>query len=87
MVYHGTAQSALDTLFRQYGQTGQRVFTLTGAYGSGKSTVALLMAGLLHPESTIHKTAIQSINEQTKALFVENTFYKKGWLQIRSVGG
>ncbi|MEZ8082738.1 hypothetical protein [Enterovibrio norvegicus] len=87
LVYHGTAQSSLETLFRQYSQTKQSAYTLTGAYGSGKSTVALLMAGLLHPDSNIRSSAINTINEESKTLLEESTQYKKGWLQIRSVGG
>lgn len=87
LVYHGTAQSSLETLFRQYSQTGQSAYTLTGAYGSGKSTVALLLAGLLHPDSGIRISAINTVNEQSKTLIEESTKYNDGWLQIRSVGG
>lgn len=87
LVYHGTAQSSLETLFRQYYQTGQSAFTLTGAYGSGKSTVALLLAGLLHPSSGIRNAAINTIDEPSKTLFEESAKYRDGWLQIRSVGG
>jgi len=87
LVYHGTAQASLETLFRQYGQTGQSAYTLTGAYGSGKSTVALLMAGLLHANSDIRSAAINTINAESQSLLVESTPYQKGWLQIRAVGG
>lgn len=87
MVYHGTAQSSLETLFRQYSQAGQSAYTLTGAYGSGKSTVALLLAGLLHSDSGIRISAINAINEQSKSLIAESVKYNEGWLQIRSVGG
>lgn len=87
LVYHGTAQASLETLFRQYSQTGQSAFTLTGPYGSGKSTVALLMAGLLHPDTKIRASANNTINEQSRNLLNESTPYKDGWLQIRSVGG
>ncbi|MGL5344051.1 MAG: hypothetical protein ACRC9O_05430 [Plesiomonas sp.] len=85
LVYHGTAQSSLETLFRQYSQTGQSAYTLTGAYGSGKSTVALLMAGLLHPNTDIRESSINTINEQSRILLEKSTPYKEGWLQIRSV--
>ncbi|MGL5370253.1 MAG: hypothetical protein ACRDBF_04385 [Plesiomonas shigelloides] len=87
LVYHGTAQSSLETLFRQYSQTGQSAYTITGPYGSGKSTVALLIAGLLHPDSKIRDSANNTINEQSRKLINESTPYKNGWLQIRSVGG
>ncbi|MGR5551383.1 hypothetical protein ACPV5Y_02390 [Vibrio alfacsensis] len=87
MVYHGTAQASLETLFRQYSQADQSAYTLTGAYGSGKSTVALLLAGLLHSDSGIRTSAINAINEQSKSLVEESVKYNQGWLQIRSVGG
>ena len=87
LVYHGTAQASLETLFRQYGQTGQSAYTLTGAYGSGKSTVALLIAGLLHADIDIRRSALLAINNESKALLEESTHYQEGWLQIRSVGG
>lgn len=87
LVYHGTAQSSLETLFRQYSQAGQSAYTLTGAYGSGKSTVALLLAGLLHSDAGIRISAINAINEQSKSLIEESVKYNQGWLQIRSVGG
>ncbi|WP_447469153.1 hypothetical protein [Vibrio harveyi] len=87
LVYHGTAQASLETLFRQYAQTGQSAFTLTGAYGSGKSTVALLMAGLLHADIDIRNAAIETINKESLSLLEECSEYHDGWLQIRAVGG
>ncbi|MEZ9714380.1 hypothetical protein AB4267_16050 [Vibrio cyclitrophicus] len=87
LVYHGTAQASIETLFRQYGQTGQSAYTLTGAYGSGKSTVALLMAGLLHADSGIRSAALDTINTESQSLLKESAPYQKGWLQIRAVGG
>ncbi|WP_305844790.1 hypothetical protein [Photobacterium leiognathi] len=87
MVYHGTAQASLETLFRQYSQTGQSAYTLTGAYGSGKSTVALLMAGLLHADADIRSAALDTINNDSLSLLEESVSHQKGWLQIRAVGG
>ncbi|MCA0936675.1 hypothetical protein LCL85_14135 [Vibrio alginolyticus] len=95
LIYHGTAQASLETLFRQYIQSKQRAYTLTGAYGSGKSTVALLMAGLLHADANIRDAALETINEDSKKLLEEvlssdsdvKELDNKGWLQIRAVGG
>lgn len=87
LVYHGTAQTALDTLLRQFGQTGQSAYTLTGPYGSGKSTIALLLTGLLNADKKIKKAANDTINEETHSLLQSSLTYKKGWLQIRAVGG
>ncbi|CAH7405665.1 conserved hypothetical protein [Vibrio chagasii] len=87
LVYHGTAQSALETLFRQYSQTGQSAYTLTGPYGSGKSTIALLLTGLLHEDAEVRDAALEVINSESKDLLDQSVVYSKGWLQIRSVGG
>lgn len=87
LVYHGTAQTALDTLLRQFWQTGQSAYTLTGPYGSGKSTIALLLTGLLNANKKIKKAADDTINEETHVLLQSSLTYKKGWLQIRAVGG
>ncbi|MCE4935877.1 hypothetical protein [Aliivibrio fischeri] len=87
LVYHGTAQTALETLFRQYAQTGQRAYTLTGPYGSGKSTIALLLTGLLHASPDMRAAALDIINAESTELLEQSIEYKKGWLQIRSVGG
>ncbi|WP_318462197.1 hypothetical protein [Photobacterium leiognathi] len=87
LVYHGTAQTALETLLRQFGQTDQSAYTLTGPYGSGKSTIALLLTGLLNADKAIYDAARQTINNQTQKLLNKSIPYSKGWLQIRSVGG
>ncbi|USD59493.1 hypothetical protein J4N45_13315 [Vibrio sp. SCSIO 43140] len=87
LVYHGTAQSSLETLFRQYSQTGQQAYTLTGPYGSGKSTIALLLTGLLHENSELRESALNAINDESKKLLSASLPYNKGWLQIRAVGG
>lgn len=87
LVYHGTAQSALETLFRQYSQTGQSAYTLTGPYGSGKSTIALLLTGLLHENPKMRSAALEVVNQESKDLLEQSVDYSKGWLQIRSVGG
>ncbi|PNH95612.1 hypothetical protein [Vibrio diazotrophicus] len=87
LVYHGTAQSALDTLFRQFSQVGQSAYTLTGPYGSGKSTIALLLTGLLHHSYAMRHAALEVINEESTKLLEESIPYSSGWLQIRSVGG
>ncbi|WP_063649898.1 hypothetical protein [Aliivibrio fischeri] len=87
LVYHGTAQTALDTLLRQFGQTGQSAYTLTGPYGSGKSTIALLLTGLLNANKKIKQAANNTINDETRNLLQSSLNNTKGWLQIRAVGG
>ncbi|MGO4998458.1 hypothetical protein [Oceanisphaera sp. W20_SRM_FM3] len=87
LVYHGTAQAALETLIRQYSQAGQRAYTLTGPYGSGKSTIALLITGLLHHDESIRSAALDSINQESRLLLTDSIDIKTGWLQIRATGG
>lgn len=87
LVYHGTAQSALETLARQYSQANQRAYTLTGPYGSGKSTIALLLLGLLNHDVQLREAATDVLNTESKRTIAESISYDKGWLQIRAVGG
>ncbi|MFS1982712.1 hypothetical protein BCU00_002195 [Vibrio breoganii] len=87
LVYHGTAQNALETLVRQYAQAGQSAYTLTGPYGSGKSTIALLLTGLLHFDRDINNAARSVLNNESKKLVDSSLTVVKGWLQVRSVGG
>ncbi|EGR7943022.1 hypothetical protein [Vibrio vulnificus] len=87
LVYHGTAQTALNTLLRQYAQTGQCAYTLTGPYGSGKSTIALLLTGLMHADTTIRNAALNVLNSESTKLLKQSVTHRNGWLQIRSVGG
>lgn len=87
LVYHGTAQTALETLVRQHSQSGQSAYTLTGPYGSGKSTIALLLSGLLSFDANIRSAADRVINGDSKALIDQSLPINNGWLQIRSVGG
>ncbi|EHH3645311.1 hypothetical protein J7287_001477 [Vibrio parahaemolyticus] len=87
LVYHGTAQTALETLLRQYSQANRKTFTLTGPYGSGKSTIALLLTGLLHQDEAIRQAASGVLHRESRALMDKSLPVDKGWLQIRSVGG
>ncbi|MGL5027440.1 MAG: hypothetical protein ACRC6P_15870 [Shewanella oncorhynchi] len=93
LVYHGTAQRTIETICSQYQQSGQRAFTVTGPYGSGKSTITLLISGLLHPNVAIREAARGSIQRAFPAtstplkIFDSSFKIKKGWVIIRAVGG
>ncbi|QHQ51155.1 hypothetical protein [Aeromonas media] len=93
VVYHGTAQRTIETICSQYQQAGQRAYTVTGPYGSGKSTITLLISGLLHPDDAIRKAARASICRAfapTAApldIFDACFKIKKGWVIIRAIGG
>ena len=93
LVYHGTAQRTIETICSQYQQSGQRAFTVTGPYGSGKSTITLLISGLLHPNAAIREDARATICRAFATTIAPLDAFdscfkiKKGWVIIRAVGG
>ncbi|MBE9397448.1 hypothetical protein IOQ59_09265 [Pontibacterium sp. N1Y112] len=92
LVYHGTAAQTLGTVIDQFKQAKQSTFTITGPYGSGKSTIALLMSGLLHPNKEIRKAAKEAVGNPREcsklySAFELNPNKGSGWLIIRAVGG
>lgn len=87
LVFHGTAENTLRTLGRQFSEGQQSAFTVTGAYGTGKSTVALLLTGFLHADHKL-RTSAQAIIGETVSKELDDYFHvSKGWLIVRSVGG
>lgn len=91
LVFHGTAEQTFRTIIKQYTEAKQKVFTLTGAYGTGKSTIALLFNGLMHTNSAIRNSAKNVIAnpelvvEFNRAFSIE--YEGDAWLLIRAVGG
>lgn len=87
LVFHGTAENTLRTLGKQFAEGHQRAFTITGPYGTGKSTIALLLTGFLHHRKSFRDAASASMKE---AFFSELASYlpvQKGWLIVRAVSG
>ena len=68
-------------------QARQRAFTVTGPYGTGKSTIALLLAGCLHDDKQVRTGAKARLGKAFDKEF--GCYFKvdKGWLTIRAVGG
>ena len=65
-ILHGTAINFLDVLSKDFANSAQRAFTVTGAYGSGKSTAALFLSYLLSNEE--EERAISSAKLKHDAL-------------------
>ncbi|MDA3821071.1 MAG: hypothetical protein PF450_00460, partial [Bacteroidales bacterium] len=85
--FHATAEKTLNTRSNEFSNK-KRAFTLTGPYGSGKSTIAMLLSGLL--------TKDQELCSLTKNIIGNELFEKyranfkstpKGYLIIRALGG
>ena len=80
-----TSEHALVTMINQITVTGESSFTWTGPYGSGKSSLALLLKGLTSIDKEIRNYASSkiSINNRDK---IANFFCKNGWKELSIVG-
>ena len=88
-ILHGTAVNILDTISRDFAGSEQRAYTLTGPYGSGKSTIALFLSSLLSANKNEREYAN---NKLVKADGVLDNFptrfnVKHGWKVIKHVCG
>jgi ABC-type cobalamin/Fe3+-siderophores transport system ATPase subunit len=88
-ILHGTAVNALDTLSRDFAGSEQRAYTLTGPYGSGKSTVALYLASLLSSNKQERAYATKKLAKANGLLDDLTTRFnvQKGWKVIKHVCG
>lgn len=83
-------RSAADGLLGMAGQiaqTTQRAFTWTGPYGGGKSSLAIVLAGLLGPKGGVRSAAAASLGPETTQQLLK--IFKPtpdGWLIIPVVG-
>lgn len=90
VVFHGTAYNSLQTIIDSFDTSAQSSFTLTGSYGTGKSTLATILIGLLHNDSNIRSAARNLINDKKLLRKFDKSFNfseDKPWLIIKAVGG
>ncbi|WP_216937791.1 hypothetical protein [Acinetobacter sp. BY484] len=88
IVFHGTAYNALTTLISSTNST----FTVTGSYGTGKSTLAAILTGYLHSDHEVRDAVKRLINDEELQERIENVFSTKQidvkpWLVIKAVAG
>lgn len=88
-VLHGTAVSVLGTLSSDVSGSEQRAYTLTGPYGSGKSTFALFLSSLLSSNKKERNYAAKKLEKADGLLsnFSSNFNVKKGWQVVKHVCG
>lgn len=88
-VLHGTAINVLDTISREFENSTQRAFTITGPYGSGKSTVALFLSCLLSTDTKQRSYALKKLNNSQSVItnFEERFALKNGWQTVKHVCG
>lgn len=90
IVFHGTAYNSLQTIIDSFDSSGQSTFTLTGSYGTGKSTLAAILTGLLNQDDFIRNAARALINDKKLLKKFDKSFpfeKNKPWLIIKAVGG
>jgi len=86
IVLHGTALNALEVLSKDISGSQQKCFTLTGPYGSGKSTIALFLSLLLSSDKNSRKAANDKLNSTSSNIEFEKSFnVKSGWKIIKHV--
>ncbi|MBH0011438.1 AAA family ATPase [Pseudoalteromonas sp. NZS100_1] len=88
-IVHGTAINVLDTVSREFEGSTQRAYTITGPYGSGKSTVALFLSCLLSTDSDQRNYALSKLNSSQKVITEFDARFKitNGWKTIKHVCG
>lgn len=87
LVFHGTAENTLRTLGKQFAEARQHTFTVTGPYGTGKSTIALLLTGFLHHDQIFRNAAKFCMKETFSGELSSYFPVEKGWLIVRAVSG
>ena len=76
-------------LSRDFSASEQRAYTLTGPYGSGKSTVALYLSSLLSSNKKERTYATKKLEKANGLLddFTSRFNVKNGWKVIKHVCG
>lgn len=88
IVFHGTAYNSLLTI----AESNLSTYTLTGSYGTGKSTLAAILTGLVHPNIKVRKAVKKLINDdelssRLELIFNTKHIKNKPWLTIKAVAG
>jgi hypothetical protein len=82
-----SAAGALVNMAKQIVETRQRAFTWTGPYGSGKSSLAVGLAGLLGPKGAVRSAAISAFGSDTAERLLESFKPSRaGWIVVPVVG-
>ena len=87
-VIQPSAKLALETLTKHINETQQRAFTWTGPYGGGKSSLALALASLVHPDKRVQNAARAVLSVQRGDL-ISRAFDASpgdGWAVLPVVG-
>ena len=90
-VFHDTSKKVLNQISSSLINSNQSGFTLTGPYGTGKSSLALFLKAIISKENSIKKQAEKIANFNNKNLFSrfflnkkKMVYLKRNWIKNRS---
>lgn len=81
-----SAQTVFENIANQVINTEQRAFTLTGPYGSGKSSLAITFLSALMQDKKIRDKACSRLEEKIMPLFNKAFPIDKGWSILAITG-
>ena len=84
-IFHDTSRKVLDQIANSVRNSNQSAFTLTGPYGTGKSSLALFLKALISNNSKIKAQAEKISNYNSKHSF-SKIFLKDKWFVLNLVG-
>lgn len=77
-----SARAVVEAIARQITDGNQYAFTITGPYGGGKSSLALVLASAIQSNDDLRKRALQRLDKETRKLLELAFPYEKGCLVI-----
>ena len=84
-IFHDTGKKVLNQIANSITNTNQSAFSLTGPYGTGKSSLGLFLNALISQDNKIKKQAEKISNYNSKHIF-SKVFIKKKWFLLNLVG-
>jgi len=85
-ILHDTGKKVLNQIAHSLMNSNQCAFTLTGPYGTGKSSLALFLQALINNNSKIKKIAIEKSRFSSKSNFSKLFLDKRKWFVLKIIG-
>ena len=85
-ILHDTGKKVLNQIANSLTTTNQCGFTLTGPYGTGKSSLALYLQALISDNTKIKKLALNKSKFSAKSSFAKVFLAGKKWFVLKLIG-
>ena len=87
IIFHDTYKNLLIRIANLSEEKIRHGYTLTGPYGSGKSTFGLLLSGLLASDNKVRKSAEDLLPPEDLKLFKKTFSKRNNWVVVKVVSG